>query len=183
MASLTQRMIGAAKLDVQTYEEVEADQTATGQAMLVVILTSLAAGVGSFTLIGWRGAVVTTLAAVFGWFIWAFLTYLVGVKMMPEPQTEADVGQLLRTIGFSSSPGILRVFGVVPVIGPLVGLVTSIWMLVAMVIAVRQALDYTSTGRAIVVCLIGWVVYIVATFTVTAIFGGLAVLGGTLTGG
>ena len=181
MASLTQRMIGAAKLDVQTYEEVEADTTATGQAMVVVILSSLAAGAGSYRLMGLSGAVVMTLAALFGWFVWALLTYVIGVKMMPEEQTEADMGQLLRTIGFSSSPGILRVFGIVPFLGALIQLVTSVWMLVAMVIAVRQALDYKSTGRAIVVCVIGWVVYLIASAVVGMFFGGLAVLGGALT--
>ena len=182
MASLTQRMIGAAKLDVRTYEEVEADTTATGQAMVVVIVSSLAAGVGAYSMIGISGALVATLAALLGWFVWAFLTYVIGVKMLPEPQTEADMGQLLRTIGFSSSPGVLRVLGIIPILGSFIQLVCAIWMLVAMVIAVRQALDYKSTGRAIAVCAIGWVIYMVVTLIVTSLFGGVAMLGGAMAG-
>ncbi len=71
---------------------------------------------------------------------------------------EADVGQLLRTIGFASSPGLLRILGIVPGMTGIVFIVCALWMLVAMVIAVRQALDYHGTGRAIAVCLIGWLV-------------------------
>ncbi|MBI3895492.1 MAG: YIP1 family protein [Acidobacteria bacterium] len=158
MASLTERMIRAAKLDVSLYEEVEADHNAMRQAMFVVILSSLALGISSLSRIGVRGLVWGTIAALMGWFIWAFLTYFIGTRILPEAQTEADMGQLLRTIGFSSSPGILRVLGVVPTLWGLVAFVTSIWMLIAMVIAVRQALDYRSTLRAVGVCLLGWLV-------------------------
>ncbi len=99
-----------------------------------------------------------TIGALTGWYVWAYLTYFIGTKFLPEPQTEADLGELLRTIGFSSSPGLIRVFGIIPgLAGPLF-LVASIWMLVAMVIAVRQALDYESTSRAVGVCVIGWIV-------------------------
>lgn len=162
MASMTERMIGAAKLNAQTYEEVEADQTATAQAMAVVVISSLAAGIGTVGSGGLRGLAVGAIAALIGWFIWAGVIYLVGVKLMPEPQTQSDMGELLRTIGFSASPGVLRIVGFIPFLGWFIALGVSLWMLVAMVVAVRQALDYKSTGRAIVVCLIGflmqWVV-------------------------
>ena len=161
MASFSERMIGAAKLDAQMYEEVEADTTAMGQSMGVVVLSSVAAGIGSGA--GIVGLVVGSLAAMIGWFVWAFVTYLIGTKMLPEPQTDADVGQLLRTTGFSTAPGLLRVLGVVPGIGLLAVGVANIWMLVSMVVAVRQALDYESTGRAIGVCLIGWLALVVIT--------------------
>ncbi|MEE8325786.1 MAG: hypothetical protein V3R58_01980, partial [candidate division NC10 bacterium] len=105
MASFADRMIRAAKLDVNLYEEVEADKSAMGQAMGVVVLSSVAAGVGSGEL-GVGGIVAVTIAALIGWYIWAFLTYLIGTKLLPEPQTRADVGELLRTIGFSTSPGL-----------------------------------------------------------------------------
>jgi len=160
MASLTERMIGAAKLDPATYEEVEKDPTAMGQAMLVVVASSVAAGIGSLGTMGMGGVIFVTFAAIVGWFIWAGLTYWIGTKLLPEPQTQADFGQLLRTIGFSASPGVLRILGIVPILGWLISFLASIWMLVAMVIAVRQALDYQSTGRAVGVCLIGFVVYI-----------------------
>ena len=159
MASLQDRMIRAAKLDVQLYEEVEADQGAMAQAMTVVILSALAAGIGNAN-VGLVGMVSSTIAALIGWYVWAFLTYFIGTRFLAEPQTRADHRELLRTIGFSSAPGLIRVLGIIPGLRALVFLVAGIWMLVAMVIAVRQALDYTSTGRAIGVCVIGWVVQI-----------------------
>ena len=158
MGKFISRMIRAAKLDVQLYEEVEADRTAMRQAMGVVVLSSVAAGIGSSGVLGLRGMFVGVIFSLVGWFIWAYLTYFIGTKLLPEPQTQADHGELLRTIGFSSSPGLIRVFGIVPALAGIVFLVAAIWMLVAMIIAVRQALDYKSTMRAVGVCLIGWIV-------------------------
>jgi len=160
MGSLGERMIRAAKLDASLYEEVEADRGALGQATAVVVLASLAAGFGSVARGGVGGFLFGTIAALAGWYVWAFLTYWIGTRFLPEPQTQADYGELLRTIGFSSSPGVIRVLGVIPGLTGLVFLVASIWMLVAMVIAVRQALDYTGTLRAVGVCLIGWIVQV-----------------------
>lgn len=159
MTSFTERLLGAARLDVQIYEEVEADETALGQAMGVVILSSVAAGVGSSGY-GVLGFFVGTVGALIAWFVWAGITSFVGTRLLPEPQTESDIGELLRTTGFSAAPGLLRVFGIVPVVGWLVSFAAGIWMLVAMIVAVRQALDYKSTGRAVGVCLIGFVVYV-----------------------
>ncbi len=115
---------------------------------------SIAAGIGQR-----HGFVLAVIAALVGWFAWAFLIYVIGTKLLPEPQTHADVGQLLRTTGFSAAPGLLRVLGIIPLLGPMIMLIIAIWMLVAMIIAVRQALDYTSTWRAIGVSVIGWIVY------------------------
>ena len=131
-----------------------------GQAMTVVILSSAAAGIGTIGAIGLKGLILGTITALVGWFIWAYLTYAIGTKLLAEPQTKADYGELLRTIGFSSSPGVLRLFGIIPMLGNTLNLICGIWMLVAMVIAVRQALDYESTWRAVGVCLIGWIVQI-----------------------
>ncbi len=173
MASFTQRMIGAAKLDVHTYEEVEADRNATGQAMGVVVLSSVAAGIGAVGY-GATGLVGGTIAALIGWFLWAFVTFIVGTKLLPEPQTRSDIGELLRTTGFSASPGVLRILGGVPLLGGFIQLVVGIWMLVAFVIAVRQALDYRSTGRAVVVSLIGCVVFVVLQGALLLMVGGAA---------
>jgi len=151
-------MIRAAKLDVDLYEEVEADQGALRQAMVVVALSSVAAGIGNYGQAGLGGIFIGTVVAIVGWYIWAYLTYFIGTRLLPEPQTRADHGELLRTIGFSSSPGLIRVFGIIPGLTQIVFLVASIWMLVAMIIAVRQALDYESTWRAVGVCAIGWIV-------------------------
>lgn len=168
MASFTDRMLGAARLDVRTYEEVEADKAGTTQAMVVVVLSSLATGVGSLSAEGVLDFVWVTLAALVGWYVWAFVTFLVGTKLLPEPGTQADVGQLLRTTGFSAAPGLLRVLGFIPLLGNLVFFVTFVWMLASFVVAVRQALDYKSTGRAVAVCVIGWIFYVA--FTVAAWF-------------
>ena len=171
MASFVERMIGAARLNVSTYEEVGADTTASGQAMAVVVLSSVAAGVGTLHRWSLASLVVGILLALVGWFVWAFLTYLVGTKLLPEPQTRSNVGELLRTTGFSSSPGVLRILGVLPGLGWLVSLAVTIWMLIAMVVAVRQALDYTSTGRAVGVCIIGWIIYVAASLLLRMISG------------
>jgi len=150
--------MGAARLDVATYTEVENDQTATSQAMLVVAISSVAAGIGAGGA-GVMAVIWTTVASLIGWAAWAFVTYFVGTKLLAEPQTKADWGELLRTIGFASAPGVLRVFGIIPVVGTVIAFAASVWMLVAMVIAVREALDYESTGRAVAVCLVGFMVY------------------------
>ncbi len=177
MASFIDRMVGAAKLNVGVYEEVEADTGATGQAMGVVLLSSLAGGIGSVGLgAGGSGGVVAGgIGALLGWVSWAFVTYLIGTRLLPEPQTRADVGELMRTLGFAQSPGLVRILGVIPVLGPLVLIVVSIWMLVAMVIAVRQALDYTNTLRAVGVCLVGWVLSLVITIVFVLLFGSVGI--------
>ena len=151
------RIIRACKLDISLYEEVEADKSATLQAALVVVLSSLAAGVGALSL-GASNFLMAPLLSLISWYIWAYLIYFIGVKLFPEPNTEADHGQLLRTIGFSSSPGLIRVFGITPDLMSITFIVAGIWMLIAMVIAVRQALDYESTWRAIGVVVIGFLV-------------------------
>ncbi len=170
MNTFIERMIRAAKLDVDLYEEVEADETAMGQAMGVVVLSSLAAGIGNFFVTGFAGLIWGTITALVGWFIWAYLVYFIGVKFLAEPQTSSSPGELLRTIGFSSSPGIIRVLGIIPFLNWILNLAASIWMLVAMIIAVRQALDYKSTVRAVVVCIIGWIIYMVVVFLLLSIF-------------
>jgi len=160
MSNLVQRMMGAAKLQVATYEEVEADGSATVQALAVVVISSVAAGLGFSRTWSLSAFVVGAVAALLGWLIWATLTYFIGTKILPEPQTRANIGELLRTTGFASSPGAFHVLGRVPLIGEVLSVIVSVWMLVAMVIAVRQALDYRSTGRAVGVCVIGWLVYV-----------------------
>lgn len=180
MAGFLQRMIGAARLSSATYEEVEADKSATKQALLVVVLSSIAAGIGAAGTVGVRGFLQLALSGLFGWIVWALLTWFVGVKLMRRSETQSNLGELLRTIGFASSPGILRVLISVPGIGGFVSFVSWVWMLAAMIVAVRQALDYQSTGRAVLVCVVGFCVYL-AIVVGTALFFGLgAVLLGSL---
>jgi len=169
MEGIVDRMIRAARLDVHLYEEVEADQGALKQALVVVVLSSLAAGIGTFALGGIGGLITGAVAALVGWFVWAYIVYIVGTKLFPAPQTKADHGELLRTIGFSSSPGVIRILGIVSTgLMHIVFLGAAIWMLIAMVIAVRQALDYTTTRRAVGVVLVGWIIQLVILLIVPA---------------
>lgn len=158
MTTLGRRLLGAAALNPRIYEEVEADTRATPQAVGVVLLASLAGGFGllGVGVLNAQALIAGVIGALVGWLAWAALTYLIGTRLLPEPQTRADVGELLRTIGFASAPGLLRAFGVIPFLGRPIYAVTSVWMLLAMIVAVRQALDYKSTGRAVAVCVIGW---------------------------
>src|SRR5262249_35521515 len=156
MDGLVDRAVRAAKLDASLYEEVEADQAALGRAMTVVVVSSVCAGCGSAAQGGVVGLLFGAVGSLIGWYIWAYLTYFIGTKLLPEAQTSANVGELLRTTGFSSSPGALRILGVIPGLMTIVFVISSVWMLVAMIVAVRQALDHTRTGRAVGVCLVGW---------------------------
>ena len=156
---LVRRAWGAALLDADVYEEVEADRGATGQAFAVVLLAALAAGIGSVSNGGARGIVWSALFSLFGWYVWAWTTWWIGTRLLPGPETSADTGELLRTIGFSSAPGILRMLALFdPLAGPIF-LLCTLWMLAGMVVAVRQALDYSSTLRALAVCAIGFPIY------------------------
>jgi hypothetical protein len=171
--SFTQRLIGALSLDAAIYEEVEADRTATGQALAVVLLSSVAAGIGA------RGLEETSVASVIfistlslvAWVAWALLTFEIGGRLLPEPQTRVDAGELLRTIGFASTPGLLRVLGVIPGVTIPIFAGTAVWMLVATIVAVRQALDYASTARAVAVCALGWILTIAAAVVIGLLFG------------
>ena len=164
------RIIRACKLDVNLYEEVEADKSATFQAALVVVLSSLAAGVGAISM-GSSNFLLAPILSLISWYIWAYLIYLIGVKLFPDKHTKSDHGELLRTIGFSSAPGLIRVFGFTPELMSITFIGAGIWMLVAMVIAVRQALDYQSTWRAIGVVVIGFLVQATVLVMILRIFG------------
>jgi hypothetical protein len=155
---LLSRMTRAARLDAALYEEVEADPRAMAQAVAVVLISGLAAGVGGLLTAGPLALLIGTGSAISGWLVWAGLTYVIGAKLFPEPDTKTDLGQMLRTIGFASSPGVIRAAGVIPGITDVVAVAAAIWMLAAMVVATRQALDYRSTSRAVGVCLLGLLV-------------------------
>lgn len=167
------RLIGAMALDPVTYEEVEADRSATVQALLVVVLSSVGAGIGARGLGSGslQSMVFISALSLVAWAAWAVLTCGIGTRLLPEAQTHADVGELLRTIGFAAAPGMLRVFGVVPGASIPAFAITAVWMLVAMVVAVRQALDYTSTARAVAVCVLGWALALVFAIGLGLVFG------------
>ncbi|KAB2959598.1 MAG: hypothetical protein F9K13_09640 [Candidatus Methylomirabilis oxygeniifera] len=175
-------MIRAARLDESLYEEIQGDRRAPMQAALVVILSAIAAGIGVILQTGIGDFFLKTLQAMLEWYIWALFTCVVGTRLLQEPQTRTDVGGVVRLISFASAPGIIRLLGVIPWLGGIafglqdrafylgtyevrvipslggfvVGL-ASVWMLGAMVVAVRRTLGYTTTMRAVGACVIGWV--------------------------
>ncbi len=178
-SSLISRMVRAAKLEVNLYEEVEADTKATMPAMWVVVIASVAAGIGTGIagIISGHGAMAFiwgllggVAVALIGWLAWAGITYLLGTTVLKGPNTSATWGELLRTIGFAQSPGVLKILSFIPFLGGLISFAASIWVLIATVIGVRQALD-VSTGRAIAVCIVGWLIYFVLGLLLALLLG------------
>jgi hypothetical protein len=165
------RIIRAAKLESHLYDEVKIDKDATRQALVVVLLSSLAASIGASTHAGLGGLAMGGLVALLAWYVWIFLIYIVGAKFFPVFQTSASHRELWRTLGFASIPGVLRVFGAIPGLTGTAFLVAAVWMLIAAVIAVRQALDYTSTVRAAGVCVPGWLVHVFLLFLLLLLLG------------
>lgn len=158
MKTLLRQMIGAARMDAETYEQVEADSARTVSAIVVVLLASVAAalGLGSRTV---SDIVGITFAAFATWMVWIGLTVVIGKWVMPARETRTGIGEVLRTTGFSAAPGVLRIFAIIPVIGLPIFLVVTIWMLFTFVVAAKHALDFTSFNRAMAVCLLGWVIH------------------------
>jgi hypothetical protein len=154
MGTLAYRALGAALLDHSTYEGIEADRTATRQALAVVLASSLAAGIGAGGIDGprWSLILILTLVALATWIAWAVLILEVGGRHLRRPETRVDLGELVRTVGFAASPGMFQVFALIPEASVPVFVGSWIWMWAAMVVAVRHALDLSSYGRAIVVC-------------------------------
>src|SRR5262245_1941393 len=172
VSTYVQRLVGAVRLDPATYEEGEANRGATAQAVGTGSLPSLAAGVRATGQdAGLRAAILAAAGSLAMWAVWSAVIWLVGTRLSPEPQTRSDVGELLRTTGFASAPGLLRVFGIGPVLAWLVGILSIMWMLGAMVVAVRQALDYRGTLRAVAVCGVGLVAYFGAVVVVGVFLG------------
>lgn len=154
--SMTDRMLGAAFLDIDTFEEVEHDETATLQAGAVVALVAVATAIGQSPL-GVFGAVRGAVAALVGWLVWAGITYLVGDKLLGG---HATWGELLRTLGFAQAPGVLMVLAIIPLLGTPITLFAALWMLVAAFIAIRQALDF-GNGKTLATVVVGWLCYAV----------------------
>jgi hypothetical protein len=188
--AMINRVIRAAMLDVDLYEEVEADTSLTQEALMVVILVSIAGGIGGFLggiISGSIGAallglILAVVMGVVGYYIWAYVTYFVGTNLFGGT---ADVGELLRTLGYASGPRALGLLSFIPCVGALAGLVGAVWSLVAGVIAVRQALDFDTT-KAVITVVIGWVIVFVITLVITAVLGvgamGLGALSGAFGG-
>ena len=166
------RIIRACKLDVTLYEEVEADKSATLQAASVVVLSSLAAGVAALSL-GASNFLMAPILSLVSWYIWAYLIYIIGAKVFPEPTTKSDHGELLRTIGFSSAPGLIRIFGVTPDLMTVTFIGSAFWMLACMVVAVKSALDYESLWKALGVVIVAWLFQAFFLFLIIVLFKGI----------
>jgi hypothetical protein len=178
-ASLAERMTGAMKADVKTFQEIEADPTAIGQAVTVILIAGVASLIGNVWRVGITGGLMFLIANLCGYALWALLVVVIGTKLMPEPATKADFNEGFRVIGFTAAPGVFNVLAIIPFLGPLISFAIWIWMVVVGVVAVREVLDYSNTGRAIIVCLIAAVIcYIVATFVLLPLFIGNAILRG-----
>lgn len=162
--TFTQRVKGVLILDAMTFEDIEADRSANGQALLVVIAASVAAGLGAGMRLGAGGLVRETVGALAGWVMWAAVTWVIGSKLLPEPQTRTDMGELLRVIGFAYAPNLFGFFAFIPALGIVVSTIVACWLLAATIVAVRQALDYVSTVRAAGVVFIGWLVFVLITW-------------------
>ena len=178
MASLGQRMAGAMKADVATFEEIEHDPNAMGQAVTVIVIAGVATMIGNIFRAGIGAGIIGLIISLIVYAVWAVVVTLIGTKLMPEPTTKADFPETFRTIAFAASPGIFNVFAIIPFLGVLISFATSIWSLVIMVVAVRTVLDYSSTGRAIIVVLIGWVIYWMVAGILGVMFLGAALLRG-----
>jgi hypothetical protein len=178
MASLGERMVGSMTANVNTFKEIEADPTAIGQAVTVIVIAGIASLIGNIFRIGVFGGLMSLVVSLIGYALWSLLVVLIGTKVMPEPATKADFNEAFRVVGFTASPGVFNVLAIVPFLGPLISFAISLWMLVIGVIAVREVLDYSNTGRAIIVCLIAMVCVWIVTFVIlTPLLIGGAVVG------
>jgi hypothetical protein len=173
-------MIRAARLDAQVFEEVEHDLNATSQALTVVLLVAVASGVGRALAVlaagDIRGAVLGFIGgvvlAVLGWAVWSYLAFIVGTKLF---KGVATYGELLRTVGFANSPGVLNVLSFLPVLGGLITFLVGIWILVAMIVAMRQALDL-DTGKAVLTAIVGFFAYVLLAVVIGVITAPFALL-------
>lgn len=173
--TLPERMMGAARLDVSVYEEVEADESATGQAAMVVLIVAICSAIGAYR--DGTGGIVTAIVGAFvGWGIWSGVTYVVGTRMFGGTATW---GELLRTLGFAQSPGVFGVLAFLPGVGGIVRFAVGVWTLVAGIIAIRQALD-VDTGKAVVVAIVAVLLIIAVFIGMAMLFGGAMVLGAAL---
>jgi hypothetical protein len=93
------------------------------------------------------------IGVLIGWFIWSAVTWFVGTRFF---KGEADLGQMLRVIGFAYSPLVLSI---IPCVGGVIGI---IWAIAAGFIAVRQGLDLDDM-RSFLTVVVGAFFYVLLT--------------------
>ena len=158
MGRFLNRFVRAAKLDISLYQEIVEDIGAMDQALIVVLIYSMASAYGSFGRTGMTGVNIGMITTLLGWYVWAFSSYIIGARILPETQTKPDRKALIRVLGFASAPGVLRVLGFVQDLGLVILLIAATWMVAAATVGVKQALNYESTSRALGVCVAGFII-------------------------
>ena len=179
--TFAERVVGALKLDANTFEDIERDPTAMGQAVGIIALAGMAGSLGSIWRLGFGRIVFAILISICAYLLWSLVVWLVGTKLMPDPATSADFAETFRVIAFAASPGLLGVVSIIPFLGAIIVFVLTpviwLWSMAAMVIATKAVLDYTDTFKAVIVVLIGFVAYLVFWGTLMALTFGAAMLG------
>ena len=182
--TFAERVVGALKLDANTFEDIERDTTAMGQAVGIIALAAAASSLGSIWYLGFGRILAAVLISICAYLLWAVLIWVVGTKLMPDPGTKADFAETFRVIAFAAAPGIFFAVGIVPILGTFIAWLLKpiiwLWSMAAMVVATRQVLDYTETFKAVIVVLIGFVVYLVFWGTMMMLAFGAALLGGLI---
>ncbi len=179
-----ERVIGALKLDANTFEDIERDPAAMGQAIGVIAIAAVASGLANVWYGGISGIILGVITSLIGYALWATVVWLVGTKLMPDPATKADFPETFRVLGFAAAPGVLAIITIIPLLGWLLMLIVYpiiwLWSMAIMVIGVRQVLDYTDTFKAVIVVIIGFVAYLVFWGTVAMLGLGAAMVGGMM---
>jgi hypothetical protein len=172
MASFGERVVGAMKLDPNTFEEIERDTTAMGQAVGVIALAAVSGGIGNVWYGGITGIVTGVIIALIGYVVWALVVWLIGTKVMPDPTTKADFPEAFRVIAFAAAPGVLGIVTIIPLLGWLLMFLLWLWSIAAMVVAVKQVMDYSTIGKAVIVVLIGFVLQLIVAGMLGLMFAG-----------
>jgi hypothetical protein len=180
MASFGERVVGAMSLKASTFQEIEHDTTAMGQAAGVIVLAAVSTGIGNVYYGGVSGIVSGIIMSLIGYAVWALVVWLVGTKVMADPATKADFPETFRTIAFAAAPGVLGIVTIIPILGWLLLFGLWLWQIAAMVVAVREVLDYTDTIKAVIVVVIGWLIQLVVIAILGMMFLGSAMMSGMM---
>ena len=165
--SLVDRMIGVTTLKHPYYRDIEADRDATGQALAVVALAAVAAGIGA---IGsdQSGIVWKVIMAVVGWIVFSVVAFLVG-SLLTNPRQPVSLGQVMRLVGFAQAPKLIGALGFIPLFGWIFGLVAAVWFLVVAIHALQEAFD-VDMAKAALVGIVSLLVVGVVNFVVGTVF-------------
>ena len=180
MASFGERVIGAMRLDANTFEEIERDQTAIGQTVGVIVLAAVSAGIGNIFWGGITGIFSNAIVMLIQYAVWAVMIWVIGTKVMPDPATKADLPETFRVIGFAAAPWLLGFITIIPLVGWLIMFVLWLWSIAVMVVAVKQVLDYADYAKPAIVVVIAFVVQFIVGMMLMAMFVGTAMVGGMM---